>query len=151
MTEDEKEKFIEGMKKYSKRISSSATEAKKLLFKTGMYNKNGSLKSSFKTEKREEPNSPTCPVCFFEQALSSLETVGHIVKRFREDYDKDKRAIERLVHRLSDIEDFMICPDEKFYNHESCDKITCEDCWKEWAYKEEEDEIFYKNNYMGRR
>ena len=137
MTEDEKENFIEGMKKYSEKISSSATEAKKLLYKTGMYNEDGSLKSSFKTEKREEPNSPSCPVCFFEQALSSLETVGHIVKRFREDYDKDKRAIEKLARKLGDgiIKDDF-CPAGIKWR-DPCTRTNCAECWREWAYEED--------------
>jgi len=75
MIEKDKKKLIKGMKKYAKKISSSVDEARKLLFKTGMYNKNGRLKNMFMKEIdlsneqiqyiRENPGM--CPFCKDEE------------------------------------------------------------------------------------
>jgi hypothetical protein len=48
MSEKDKKKLIQDMKAYAKKVSSSNEEAKKFLFKTGMYTRSGNLKSAYK-------------------------------------------------------------------------------------------------------
>lgn len=60
------------------------------------------------------------------------------LKKIRKENRQHKKVVERLINKLSDKEDYFMCPTEKFYTRESCDKITCENCWKKWAYGEDE-------------
>lgn len=48
MSDEEKRKLLEQMRRYAEKVSSSDEEAKKLLAKTGMYTRTGNLKSTYK-------------------------------------------------------------------------------------------------------
>lgn len=48
MSDEEKRKLIEQMRRYAQKVASSDEEAKKLLAKTGMYTRSGNLKSIYK-------------------------------------------------------------------------------------------------------
>ena len=56
---------------------------------------------------------------------------------FREDYDKDKRAIEKLARKLGDgiIKDDF-CPAGIKWR-DPCTRTNCAECWREWAYEED--------------
>lgn len=89
----------------------------------------------------EQKFTQPCPSCKLAESI-----IGNLEKKcdeYCEEIEKHKKAIDKILNRIASGEDESFgcfCMD---WEKEPCpavrsDKIvTCADCWREWAYKED--------------